>query len=309
MQEIAFGHYLGASTVSSIIKETTKVLWDVLQPVVLVPPTLEQWKNIEADFFKKWNVPNCVGALDGKHVNIQAPANAGSEFFNYKKQHSIVLMASCDANYQFTLVDIGAAGGSHDSIIFTDSPFGKAILKNELNLPEAKRLPGTDRKLPHFFVADAAFPLHPNIMKPYPDVNLTPEQRIYNYRISRARRTIESSFGILSQRWRILRTNIIADLATCSNIVMATVVLHNFIMQQEMEITEGSKRYCPRSAVEPEVLGNDERLRGVGRVGSNNSARSTFLQRNHLLEYFNSEIGSVDWQENMIMTGSVPNNF
>ena len=47
-------------------------------------PTVDQWIYIAHDFYTKWNMPNCLGAIDGKHVNIQAPANSGPLFYNYK---------------------------------------------------------------------------------------------------------------------------------------------------------------------------------------------------------------------------------
>lgn len=49
------------------------------------PPNETQWKHIIEGFLEKWNLPNCVGAIDGKHIAIQAPPNTGSLYFNYKK--------------------------------------------------------------------------------------------------------------------------------------------------------------------------------------------------------------------------------
>ena len=61
--------------------------------------------------------PHCVGAIDGKHVAMQAPARSGSTFYNCKGTHSLVLLAVCDAHYCFTLIDIDDARRQVYSII------------------------------------------------------------------------------------------------------------------------------------------------------------------------------------------------
>ncbi|XP_049763916.1 uncharacterized protein LOC126092391 isoform X2 [Schistocerca cancellata] len=104
-QMIALSYRVGRSTACRIIRRTCQTLWNVLQPKFLPKPTTDDWLSIAYDFHTKWQFPNCVGAIDGKHVVMQCPANSGSEYFNYKGTHSVVLMVACDANYKFTWVD------------------------------------------------------------------------------------------------------------------------------------------------------------------------------------------------------------
>jgi hypothetical protein len=46
-------------------------------------------------------------------------------------------------------------------------------------------------------------------------------QKCFNYRLSRARRTIENTFGIFASRWQIFKKPIIARIATTRMIVKA----------------------------------------------------------------------------------------
>jgi hypothetical protein len=50
------------------------------------------------------NVQNYIGAIDGKHVTITKPNDSGSQFFNYNKFFSMVLMAVADVDYRFVSI-------------------------------------------------------------------------------------------------------------------------------------------------------------------------------------------------------------
>lgn len=160
-------------------------------------PAEELWARNAEQFYDLWNLPSCVGAIDGKHMTIEA---RGSATFNYKKRHSIILLAVVDAHYKFLMVDIGEYGFWNDSAVFRSCPIGTNMISGTLQLPDAQGLPHTSVKTLFVVVGDEAFPLMENLMRPYPGKGLELCERLFNYQLSRARRTIENAFGILATR-------------------------------------------------------------------------------------------------------------
>lgn len=100
-----------------------------------MPRTESEWKEISEDFNESWNFPNCLGAIDGKHIAIKKPLQSGSLYYNYKKFFSVVLMATVNANYEFIVADVGTNGRISDGGVIKNIAFGKAIYVNSLFIP------------------------------------------------------------------------------------------------------------------------------------------------------------------------------
>ncbi|KAB0790514.1 hypothetical protein PPYR_15085 [Photinus pyralis] len=298
---IASSYCIGRSTVSLIVKQTMIALCEALTDLYLPEPTQAKFSQIANDFWLKWNMPNCCGALDGKHIRIDCPANSGSLYFNYKKYFSIVLLAVCDANYNFVCIDIGAFGSLSDGAIFHDSYLGQAMESNTLNLPLANVLPSckSGREVPYFIVGDAAFPLKENLMRPYPGQNLDIVKSIFNYRLSRARRCIENSFGILQARWRIFSRSINSTPDRVDLIVKSCVCLHNYLKNEETTIPIGERLYCPPGYADSDVslgqwrheIEHNSIMTKITQTGSNNSTIKAKNMRDELARYFMSPQG------------------
>lgn len=325
MSSVAYSFRMGVNTVSKIISETCEEIWNTLHASVFPPINEDNWAAIADDFKTKWNFPNCLGAIDGKHVGIQvsrcfnnkyknvaftfknenlnilfqSPPHSGSAFYNYKGNHSINLLAVCDANYCFTLVDIGAEGRQSDGGVFAHSSFGQRFEKKNMNLPQPRAVEPSGPALPFVLIADEAFPLTEYMMRPYPrSGRLNRQRKVFNYRLSRARRMIESVFGILAAKWRIYGRPIIASVSTAVNIVKATVCLHNFIIKNEEKLAHSERRYTRPMREEGEISGALQEVTNAGR--SNAHSRRVSQIRDDFATYFENA-GAVPWQWEKIL--------
>ena len=155
--------------------------------------------------------------------------------------------------------------------------------------------------LPYCFVGDAAFPLRPNLMRPYPGHDLPEDEAVFNYRLSRARRVIEITFGILVTRWRIFKRPIIAKVEKAVLLTQTACCLHNYLQQQ----SDGSSlsNLADREVDGGELLPGSWRretpgtnLTRIGQMSSNNYDRQASVVRDEFKQFFNSENGSLEWQ-------------
>ncbi|CAI5696763.1 unnamed protein product [Oreochromis niloticus] len=301
---LSFQYRIGSTTLSTIVMETCTALTCALHEDYLKTPSTEsEWKAIARDFANKWQFPHCLGAIDGKHIFIQPPPKTGSMYFNYKSRFSIILMAVVDANYKFVYASAGTQGRVSDAGVFAHSDLKEAMDTGTLNFPPADILPGTDALMPHMLIGDDAYPLRPDLMKPYPFRNLNTDQRIYNYRLSRARRVVENAFGILANRFRVFRTTICLDPDKVVTIIFACLCLHNYLRDHR------SDAYVPPGYVDSEDANNqlvegawrmEGELQSVSMGLARNPSVEAKKQRDVLCEYFVSPAGSVSWQEDMV---------
>ena len=179
-------------------------------------------------------MPHVLGAIDGKHIRIQCPSFTGTQYYNYKGFFSLVLMAICDANYCFTMFDVGQFGSNNDSGVLANSDMGTGFEFDQFHVPKKSLVNEEIGMLPYFLVGDEIFPLKSWLMRPYPGTDLSCEKKkIYNYRQSRARRVIENTFGILSTSWRIFHKPIKATVTNAENFTLACLTLHNYLRQTD----------------------------------------------------------------------------
>lgn len=204
-----------------------------------------------------------------------------------------MLLALVDGNYNFTCVDIGSYGSQSDGGIFAKSNLMKAIENSKLEIPPESVILG-----------DEAFQLKTYLMKPYPRKFQQPvKEKVFNYRLSRARRIVENAFGILSSRFRVFRRPIILAPHTTIKLIKAACALHNWIRKNNCE---------PCITVDVEDHENQCIISGNWRTGQSsenllplcatqerNFIQGARLKRDGLADFFMGD-GAVPWQYNMI---------
>ncbi|KAL2093117.1 hypothetical protein ACEWY4_010429 [Coilia grayii] len=279
---LAFQYRLGVSTVCDAVHLTCHAIEARMMSLTFPQPTEEGWKDIARHFWQKWGFPNCLGAIDGKHIAITAPAHSGSRFFNYKHSFSIVLLALVDANYKFIFAQVGDFGRSSDGGVYASSMLGQGMEANTLHVPPDTPLPGSGVQgpIPYVIVGDTAFPMKTYLMRPFPGQRIPRWQENFNYRLSSARMVVECAFGILSARWRVLLTRLQMSPKYVDSVVLAACILHNYLLTPSQ-----TQRWLD------EAEESAQRLPAIRDLGGNRGSREAYNVQQKLSAFFNSPEG------------------
>lgn len=201
-------------------------------------------------------------------------------------------------------VHTGTNGAVNDSGVFESTKFYKKFMNGDLNLPAPSPLPGTATPVPYVLVGDSAFPINKHFMKPYPFKDINKEQRIFNYRLSRARRIVENAFGILASRFRVLRRPLNLDLENVDAVVLACCALHNFLRKQ-------APAYITKNCIDRENTSEGsfkkgdwrnftDGLRSLNNTGQRQRNEEGKQVRDTFMNYFNSNVGETSFQDKMV---------
>lgn len=202
-------------------------------------------------------------------------------------------MAVADSEYNFIMCDVGAHGSNSDGSCIHSTVFFKKLLANQLNLPEEECPTNSSSKLSFVFIGDEAFSLRKDFMKPFNKRQLKYERRVFNYRLSRARRVVENVFGIMVSRFAILQNAIqLKNVENSKIVVLACCYLHNFLRKRE------TSSYSTINVSSDNRL--ESRLLDVEPSNFTNAVTEAKEIREKFTHYFVNE-GRVDWQDEAIL--------
>ncbi|CAB4003678.1 Hypothetical predicted protein [Paramuricea clavata] len=195
-------------------------------PKAITFPKGDELHQVLQGYEERWGFPMCAGAIDGTHIPILAPTDNHVEYVNRKGFHSVLMQAVTDCNYLFRDVVIGWPGRVHDARVFSNSTIFRRGNEQQLFPRDlVKEICGVD--IPPFLVGDPAYPLLPWLLKGYPRNEASENQRKFNYQLSRARMTVENTFGRWKGRFPRFHKRVDMEVPSLIEVVHASCVLHN----------------------------------------------------------------------------------
>ena len=217
---------LGKSTAKTVCCGFENALISRKDQFIYFPLTRRDIEGQMNEFIDEYGIPQTVGAIDGCHIEINAPPQNKEDYYNRKQHCSVILQAIVDCSLKFLHVSVGYPGSIHDARVLRLS--GLFDLGNNQQILESPSRVINGTEVPPLIVGDSAYPLLKWLIKPYADRGrLSPEESKFNIKLSAMRSVVEKAFGMLKLRWRLVYKKVEQKTRTLKKTVIAACILHN----------------------------------------------------------------------------------
>ncbi|XP_037941847.1 protein ALP1-like [Teleopsis dalmanni] len=222
------------------------------------PPTTEEIKET-VEGFSQLGFPQCFGAFDTCHIEIQPSKEEAIDYCNNKGWYSVILLASCDHRSKFTYIKVGGPGRENDLYIFEKSSLKNFHEASKIFTQHSKLIESV--RVPLLLIGDSAFRLSPYFMKPYPyKLQQSIPEKQFNNRLMRCHSIIENAFLQLKSRFRKIGRGLEVEPQAANLIIRACCILHNFLKIEKDEVKSiwmrNAKKQMAASPTQPNYKTN-----------------------------------------------------
>jgi hypothetical protein len=288
---------IGKSTVHQILRQVCSAI-SIHFGHHISWPAGRRLARVTAAFQTKQWFPNCIGAIDGSHVYIQAPPNSivAADHRNRNKSFSILLQGVVDTKCYFTSVNIGPPGSLHDSAHFKSSELYRRVEEGIMGgfhddpLTWPAGIP-----FPPYIVADRGYPLLSWCITPFKTgpmgLPLTSEEAWFNKKHSSTRMSVERGFGILKARFKEIGSKTSLKLDFLPTVVHSCCILHNILLASKDRTLAQILQDChlPAMDVNDAARAEDEETflppRPMGLVSEERALLEGKMAREDILDY------------------------
>jgi hypothetical protein len=233
-KSLARTYDISPAIISRIIRSSVYHFRQTAVKDALKLPKGAELQHVMQEFELLCHLPGVCGALDGTFIEISKPVANGHLYWCYKHIHAITLLAVVDHAGCFSYANAGKYGSSGDAAVWAASKLRRRLFQGTVYNAPPVMVDGYP--VQPYLVADAAFALHPRVMKCF---NARPamllREKSFNFCLIRTRRVVEQAFGRLKGRFRVLTVGALnyRDPYFIEKVALVCCALHNILERRQ----------------------------------------------------------------------------